>query len=305
MPWDIPSFQEPPNERPLPTYSQHGSNNPAIPSFPLFSSLPTEIRFKIWKASLTPRIVRWIRSNDHHIFTAPSGSIPLLSVSREAREATFLYGAYALISAAYVPVYFSPTIDFLWFDPGWMPFSDLASVDREDPLDPFLPELSTMRNIMIHPNWSGKRMRPTVLFRKLPCLEKILVAADEKSIGFQSKVMLETVKEIKSYYAAIQARDSAIKMPYIAIGCLGWIGGERRRMRHGREDNRQLVKVFEMLWEMNAHMKFLREEEWRFTQDRFERPRIAHRLRWAREMNEVGGGEAVAGNNRDPMPFDG
>lgn len=267
-----------------PPYADPWSN------FSLFPNLPSEIRLKIWEAALRSRIVRWIRKNDRNVFTAPSRSLPLLAVSREAREAAFLYGGYQNMADSSNPVYFSPKIDYLWFDPGWIELFEATTTKMVDPLDPALPDLSQMRNIIVHPNWSETRRRPAVSFGKLPMVEKVLVAADEKSLGFQSKVMLETVKDIKSYYAALRAGvqdgDVAVKTPYVAVGCVGWIGEERRKIHHGSEDNRQLVKIFELKSEMNAHMSFLREEEWRFTHDRFDRPKIAHKLRWARERRE-------------------
>ena len=256
--------------------------------FSIFSALPAEIRMRVWESSLTPRIIRWIRMNDRNVFSTPSNSLPLLAVSRESREAAFLYGKYQFLTASASPLYFSPILDYLWFDPGWTQLhmhQPHLSPFREDPLEPLLPDLSLLQNIMVHPNWSDQRMRPTVLFAKLPLIKRVLVAADEKSIGFQNQVMLETVKDIKMYYNAVQNANPAVRRPYIAVGCLGWTGQERRSIRHGNEDTRQLVTIFENDSEMKAHLNFLREEEWKFTQ-RFDRPKIVHSLRRARERKE-------------------
>jgi hypothetical protein len=241
---------------------------------------------KIWEAALKSRIVRWTRSEDQNLFTAPSRSLPLMVVSRESREAAFLYGWYRNLSDASNPVYFSPKIDYLWFDPGWTELGNVTSKSLSDPLEAMLPKLGDLQNIMVHPNWSGRRRRPTVLFGKVPSIRKVLVAADEKSIGLHGKVMLETVKEIRSYYAALTSGVATAETPYIAVGCVGWVGEERRRMHHGTEDSRQLVKIFEKQWEMNSHLHYLREEEWQFTHNHFNRPKIVHKLRFVREKEE-------------------
>jgi hypothetical protein len=257
--------------------------------FPLFPALPVEIRIRIWEAALTPRIIRWIRMGDRNVFSTPSKALPLLAASRESRDAAFLYGKYQFLTASPSPLYFSPVIDYLWFDPGWTMLHTHQShlpLFSEDPLEPLLPDLSLVQNIMVHPNWSDQRMRPTVLFAKLPLVKRVLVAADEKSIGFQSDIMLETVEDIKKYYSAVLKNKPEIKRPYIAVGCLGWTGEKRRNIRHGSEDTRQLVTVFENDTEMKAHLNFLRDEEWKFTQERFHRPKIDHNLRRARERKE-------------------
>lgn len=262
------------------------SYDDACPSFWLFPKLPTELRAKIWEAAMRPRIVRWTRTNDKNSFTSPSRSLPLMLVSKEAREAAFLYGGYRNLTHHWRPVYFSPKLDHFWFDPGWTEFGIPSYSLQKDPLDELLPKLGELQNIMVHPNWSGHRREPAVLFGKVPSIRQVLVAADEKSIGFHGKVMLETVKEINSYYAALQRRGEATKTPFVAVGCVGWVGEERRRMHHGSDDNRQLVKVFEKQWEINSHMHHLREQEWQFTRNNFERPKIVHKLRFIRERGE-------------------
>lgn len=241
---------------------------------------------KVWEAAMKSRIVRWTRAEEQNLFTAPSRSLPLMLVSKESREAAFLYGGYQNLGDEMNPVYFSPKIDYFWFDPGWTEFGNVSSKFLSDPLEALLPKLGSLQNIMVHPNWSGRRRCPTVLFGKVPSIRKVLVAADEKSIGLHGKVMLETVKEIRSYYTVLKGRDEATETPYIAVGCVGWVGEERRRMHHGREDTRQLVKIFEKQWEMNSHLHYLREEEWQFTHNRFNRPKIVHKLRFVREKEE-------------------
>ena len=262
------------------------SYDEACLSFTGFSELPVELRIKIWEAAMKSRIVRWTRTDDQNVFTAPSRSLPLMLVSRESRDAAFLYGGYQNLGDESNPVYFSPKIDYLWFDPGWTEFGNLSSQPLSDPMETLLPKFGGIQNIMVHPNWSGRRRRPTVLFGKVPSIRKVLVAADEKSIGLQGKVMLETVKEIRHYYASLKAKGEATDTPYIAVGCVGWVGEARRQIHHGAEDSRQLVKIFDKQWEMNSHLHHLREEEWQFTHNRFNRPKIVHKLRFVREKGE-------------------
>ncbi|PVH75718.1 hypothetical protein DL98DRAFT_315416 [Cadophora sp. DSE1049] len=237
--------------------------------FTLFPNLPPELRAPIWRHALTGRIVKWTRSNNQNIFTAPKKSIPLFNVCRESREIAMLYGEYIDISTSDEPVFFSPIVDYLLFEPIW---ADLIPKPGAkvipDPLDSLPPSLQAVRNIMVHPHYTDERKRPTALFEKLPRLEQVLVAADEKSIGFQSKFILGTAYDIKLYYAAdVRKRLPDFKIPYIAVGCLGWTGSERRKMHHGTQDTRELVKVFENEVQMKAHLSEVREEEWRFTQE--------------------------------------
>jgi hypothetical protein len=279
------------------------SYNEACPVFTLFSNLPAELRAKIWQTAMKSRIIRWTRNSETHMMTGPSRSLPLMSVCQESREAAFLYGGYRnLAPDDQDPLYFSPRLDYLWLDPGWVEFGTTEVMEvngANENLKVLLKRLGALERVMIHPNWSGRRRRPTVLFGEVPTIRTILVAADEKSIGLHGKVMLETVKEIEAYYASLKSASpvskngggeeaAALKTPYIAVGCVGWVGEERRKMHHGTEDHRQLVKVFERQWEMNAHLQYLREEEWQFTHRHFERPKIAHKLRFVREKEEEG-----------------
>jgi hypothetical protein len=105
---------------------------------------------------------------------------------------------------------------------------------------------------------------------------------DFGQIGVQSKFMLGTIYDIQKYYDAIaKARKSFAMVPRIAVGCLGWTGSERQSMHHGDEDKRQLVAIFKNGEDMKEHLKMLREEEWNFTQQRFQhgRPKLTLRLR--------------------------
>lgn len=269
--------------------SSPSDNQNALSSFAPFPWLPIEIRNQIWKASLTPRIVKWIRKHDQDVFEVPSKSLALLSVNRESREAAFFYGEYLLVSESPRTMYFSPIIDYLFFDPGWIDLVGLqADSRRPDPVDLFLPELSAIRNIMVHPNYTEERKMPTVLFEKLRFLERVLVAADEKSIGFQSQYMIGTVYDIDKYYmATARRRIPDVKKPYIAVGCLGWVGLERRSMHHGSEDRRQLVAVFENGNQMKAHAASLREEEWRFVQERFQQGRPKFKLNFRQRRDDL------------------
>jgi hypothetical protein len=270
-------------------------------TFPLFSSLPPEIRTRVWEASLAPRIVRWIRKNEGGVFTAPPRSLPLMSVCRESRAAAFLYGKYRVLTDS-SKVYFSPLIDYLWFDPMWTTLGSWRTFPQDDPLESIRPQLGELRNVMVHPNWSGERKDPMVSFARLP-LKRVLVAADEKSIGLQSQVMLDTMQDIMYYYLAFRRENPGTKIPYIAVGCLGWTGNEPRYLRHG--NNRQLLKVFENHAEMKAHLAYIREEEWKFTQERFVRPKIAHNLRWVRngERPVNGIGESTRTRSVDSKPY--
>jgi hypothetical protein len=272
-------------------------------TFAPFSRLPIEIRNQIWKAALTARIVKWIRTNDQNVFDVPSKSLALLSVNRESREAGFFYGEYRRVSTSPRTMYFSPVIDYIFFDPGWIDLVGLqANSRRPDPIETILPEFSKIRNIMVHPNYTEERKTPTALFEKLRSLERVLVAADEKSIGFHSKYMTSTAYDIDKYYmATARRRIPDIKKPYIAVGCLGWVGLERRSMHHGLEDHRQLVAVFENDREMKAHAASLREEEWQFVQERFQQGRPKLKLNFRkpgdysrRQSSSSGSGVTVA-----------
>jgi hypothetical protein len=251
-------------------------------TFAPFSQLPIEIRNQIWKISLAPRVVKWKRTEDQNSFEVPSRTLSLLSVNRESREAAFFYGEYQEVSADPRTMYFSPIIDYLLFDPGWVDLVGNSTTSRPDPIDSLLPELSNIRNIMVHPNYTEKRKKPTTLFEKLRSLQRILVAADEKMIGAQRKHMLATVYDIDKYYVAMaRGRVPDIVRPYIAVGCLGWVGPERHSMHHGSEDHRQLVAVFDNEAQMADHAVLLREEEWKFVQERFKhgRPKLVLNFR--------------------------
>ncbi|KAH8682807.1 hypothetical protein BGZ60DRAFT_398766 [Tricladium varicosporioides] len=260
-----------PKLAPSPQANQFSSKDESE-SFQLFPNLPGEIRAKIWEAAIIPRIVRCKRVNDQNVFTSPSKSLPLLGTCQESRESAFLYGEYILISKLPTFVYFSPKIDYLWFDAGWTSLIQQPPPPIDDPrqvkpklIESLPPDLLTLRNIMVHPNWTDERMKPAVPLTRLRHLERVLVAADEKSIGFNSKFLLGTVYDIKMDYTIAKRKDIDITTPHIAIGCLGWTGADRRRLHHGNEDSRQLVAVFEDAGAMKNHLKALRDEEWKFT----------------------------------------
>jgi 2EXR family len=257
--------------------------------FPLFSHLPVEIRNQIWKTSLTPRIVKWMRMDDENIFEVPSKTLPLFSVNRESREAAFFYGEYQKVSTEPRTMYFSPVIDYLLFDPGWVDLVGHAKVSRPDPIGTLLPELSNIRNIMVHPNYTEERKTPTSLFENLRSLQCVLVAADEKMIGAQRKHMVATVYDIDKYFMfTAKQRVSDIKRPYIAVGCVGWVGAERHRWHHPSEDHRQLVAVFDNEDQMAEHAVSLRDEEWKYVQERFKqgRPKSILKFRQATNASE-------------------
>ncbi|KAH7378063.1 hypothetical protein BKA64DRAFT_714562 [Cadophora sp. MPI-SDFR-AT-0126] len=244
---------------------------PSAQAFTLFPNLPPELRAPIWKHALTRRIIKWTRTANQNIFTAPKNHIPLFNVCKESREIAMLYGEYIDISTSSSdePVFFSPIVDSLLFEPIW---TDLIPKPGAkvipDPLDSLPASLrAVVRNIMVHPHYSDERKRPTTQIEKLPKLEQVLVAADEKSLGFQSKFILGTAYDIKLYYAAdVRRRVPGFRVPYIAVGCLGWTGTERRKMHHGVQDTRELVRVCENEAQMREHLREVREEEWRFTQ---------------------------------------
>lgn len=212
----------------------------ALSDFPLFPRLPIEIRSQIWTAALTPRIIRWIRTANHNVFTTPSDpkTFPVFYVCRESRSAALLYGGYKDISKSSDPIYFSPSIDYLFFDPGW---SDRAVQSQHqpkmDPLNTLPPEFKEMKKIMVHPHYTDGPRKPTTRFKNLPFLEQILVAADEKSIGSRSRFMIGTMADIQTFYAQLPCKKG-IKVPCTAAGCLGWTGIERRKIHHGDEDGR-------------------------------------------------------------------
>ncbi|KAE8442936.1 hypothetical protein EG329_002540 [Mollisiaceae sp. DMI_Dod_QoI] len=250
--------------------------------FTVFGQLPIEIRLQIWELSIPSRVVKWIRKNEKNIFSASSKSLPLLEVCQESRQAALLYGSYVKVSAVSGYIWFSPREDFLFFDPGWIGlFLGHHEMPRIDPLDSILPQLEHVRNIMVHPNYTDDRKKPTTMFEKLPLLERVLVAADEKSIGLQNKFMLGTVHDIRLYYVAmVKKRKPDVRVPYISVGCLGWVGDERRKMHHGDGDNRRLVAICDNYSQMMMHLSSVREEEWRFIQERGSKPSLRLNLRW-------------------------
>jgi hypothetical protein len=269
-------------------------------SFSLFHELPLEIRFKIWEAAITPRIIKCKHSQAGNLFTGTSHPFALFNLCRESREAAFLYGEYVLVSTSPSMVYFSPKYDYLWFDAGWVSLVPLrhqggpnrpppSALLRHDYAESLTARFSQLRNIIIHPNWSNKRMTPTVQFAKFPQLKTILIAAEnERSIGNQGKVMLDTIYDLKMYYTMAKRISPEIKIPRVAVGCLGWTGPDGRRLYHSKEDNRQLVGVFDTYAAMKDHQQSLRNMEWEFTRDRFSTPKpsIIAKLQKAKELSE-------------------
>jgi len=277
-----------------------------LPAFQLFSQLPIEIRNQIWKTSLAPRIVKWKRADDENIFEVPSKTLPLLSVNRESREAAFFYGEYQKVSADPRTMYFSPIIDYLLFDPGWVQLVGHTNVNKPDPISTLLPDFSKIRNIMVHPNYTEERKTPTALFENLRSVRRILVAADEKMIGAQRKHMVATVYDIDKYYmATAKRRIPDIKRPYIAVGCLGWVGSERHRWHHPSEDHRQLVAVFDHEDQMSEHAVTLREEEWKYVQNRFKpgRPKSILKFRQPGELGRQSSNSCLGASILQPPSY--
>ena len=159
---------------------------PVATTFALFPKLPSEIRCQIWVAAIRPRIVKWTRTNDKNTFTAPSKSLPLFATCQESRDTVILYGDYRNMAPSNLaPVYLSPLFDYLFFDSMWAglrAFQTHRLREMPDPLDSILPHLEMTRNIVVHPNYTDERKRPTALFEKLPRLQQLLVAADERSV---------------------------------------------------------------------------------------------------------------------------
>ncbi|TVY25624.1 hypothetical protein LHYA1_G006332 [Lachnellula hyalina] len=275
--------------------------------FTIFPRLPAELRAKVWQAAITPRVIRCQRTNDENLFTAPPKSVTLFEVSRESRNIAFLYGGFILLSTTPCYIYFSPKIDYLLFDVGWKSLADPPQYPRLNAalaapatppkvpqdfivsLEAIDPALKMLRNIMVHPNWNDQRMMPTVPLARLPYLERVLVASDEKSIGLRSEVMFSTVHDIKMYYGITRKTAPEVTTPRIAVGCLGWTGKDRWTMHHGRHDNRQLVAVFQDYAAMKEHQRLLQEEEKRFTEERFgpRTPSFMVKLRQAREAHST------------------
>lgn len=258
------------------------SSSSSSSQFPQFSRLPPEVRSYIWKASLTPRIIKWARLLNEdgittNIFTAPSKPLTVFYVSRESRQVATLYCGYRNISTTSKPVYFSPERDYLFLDIGW---TDLVPRPRGifapppppiiDPLDSILPQMVDVKQIMVHPNYDEERKKPRAKLERFPHLQEILIAASEKSIGVQSSSMQSSIYDLKKYYEAIvRPQNLGVKIPHIAVGCLGWPKDERRSIYPGQrrdEDSRELIAVFEEESEMKAHLRSIREEEWSFTQ---------------------------------------
>lgn len=240
-----------------------------VQTFHSFPKLPTEIRAQIWQTSILPHIIRWIRLDDEaenssNLFTCSRRYSPLLAVSQEAREAIFF-------SAVFLDprnrVWFNPSIDYLHLDPAWTNLRSHGLI--KDPLDSLPFDFKLVRNIMVHPNYTDDRLRPSVLLERMPLLETILVVADERSIGVQSKFMLASVYDLQKYYEGVKHNNPETKIPYIAVGCLGWVGDERGKLHHRDEDGRQLVAVFDGHTQMKEHLNAMREEEVKFLKERF------------------------------------
>ncbi|PQE23132.1 hypothetical protein CJF32_00004532 [Rutstroemia sp. NJR-2017a WRK4] len=242
-------------------------------SFPHFPSLPTEIRIQIWRLTLSPRIIRWHNTSEHNHFSSPALRTPLLRINHESRATAFTYGKYITLQPDpdSPPFYFSPHLDWLLFDPTWFERAPLhgrgpstAQEKRERSMNSILPGLEAVQNLMVHPNWSGVRVRPLVLFGSLPSVKNVLVAVDEKSIGLQSKVLMESTWDIRSYYQS----QPGTPLPYIAVGCLGWMGDDRWRLHRGERDTRELIRVLESYATMHTHKKELESERRRFIEQR-------------------------------------
>lgn len=263
-------------------------------SYHRFTTFPPEIRIKIWEAALESRIVRWTRTPDGNVFTGPSKSLPLLAVCKESRETAFLFAGYRLLAGS-SKAYFSPVLDYLWLDPKWGGLDKLEPVNL---LASLREQFGDLRNVMVHPNWSSHRMAPTVSLASIPSIQRILVAADEKSIGIRSSIMLDTMQDLKYYYYRCQREKPGIEIPYIAVGCLGWTGAERRSLTHSSEDKRQLLAVFENYAEMKAHLALMREEEWKFTQQQRLKSKFPFKLRQI--PNKDVGGPSTGTEDAEP-----
>lgn len=262
---------------------------------------------------MIPRIVRWRRMNNVNVFTAPSNSLPLLEVCHEARDEAFLYGGYILLPSPQMRLYYSPKIDYLYFHPGWIGLQT-PGASLTVPLNPgqiplaevpggalnTLPmDLNLIRNIMVLPNYTDERMRPTVQLEMLPMLKQVLVAADEKSIDFHSKFMLATVYDTQKYYEGVKRKHPDTKMPFVAVGCLRWVGEERRRMVHREEDRRELVAVLENHLQIRAHATVLRQEEKQFMKEQFSSRRPGLILNFRRPRWDGLGGNSPSTSSRN------
>jgi hypothetical protein len=250
--------------------------------FPRFSELPAEIRIQVWRNSMSPRIIRWHNKDERNVFTVPQTGTPLLRVCHESRATAFTYGKYKVLQPDPIspPFYISPPLDWLLFDPTWFekdpphlrPSS--AQQKRQESMNSILPCFDSIQNLMVHPNWSGVRVRPLVLFGELTSVRNVLVAVDEKSIGLQSKVLMESTWDIRSYY-----QSTSTQLPYIAVGCLGWIGDDRWSMQHGDRDTRELIRVLESYATMHTHKKALENERRRFIAQRVVDDKLIRNLR--------------------------
>ena len=64
-------------------------------------------------------------------------------------------------------------------------------------------------------------------------------------------------------------------------------GSERHRWQHTNEDKRQIVAVFDHEDQMTEHAATLRDEEWKYVQDRFKQGRPKSILKF-RQPGELG-----------------
>ncbi|KAH8594621.1 hypothetical protein B0O99DRAFT_595123 [Bisporella sp. PMI_857] len=284
------------NDEPPPYFEVCG-NSPrqcSAAMFSVFPELPTELRMRVWQLALEPRIVRWSQTSSsdgsHSAFEAFPKSVSLLSVSQEARTAAFLYGEYQTLNTK-SKIYFSPMLDYLWFNPGWFDSRSVFAQQRTTTLalemGAVFQDFACVKKVMVHPNWDTEfEAKPSIQFTRLPLVEQVLVVADEKSVGLRSEIMLRTTKEVARHYVMFHEGKQNIRYPHVAVGCLRWSAAGKGQSPRSPGSGPQLVAIFESSEEMKAHLSSVLKAELEFTKQRFGQPKIVHKLRFKQRPTE-------------------
>jgi hypothetical protein len=243
----------------------------ATANFELFVALPTEVRIRIWQLAFTPHIIRWVRTDDEgnpsrNQFPYSPRQNAVYHVNRESRESISLLAKFvALDNQAHHK--YGPSHDYLHLDTAWRELSKPQLSNDPFTLLPF--DCRLVGRIMINPNYTEQRMKPGLAFEKLPNLREVLVVADEKSVGLKDKFMLASVYDLRKYFEGAKRQNPKIKLPRIAVGCLGRVGRDRLQIAHSMEDRRQLIAVFDNQAEIKEHLNKVREEESNFLRSTF------------------------------------
>jgi hypothetical protein len=197
-------------------------------------------------------------------------------------------------------------IDYLHLDPAWRQLT--AAQLARDPFSSLSFDVQSIKKIMVNPNYTDDRMKPGLALERLSSLEEILVVADEKSVGLKGKFMLASVYDLQKYFEGIKRQHPKTRIPYIAVGCLGWVGEEKRQLSHPSEHKRELVAVFDSQAELKEHLVKMRDEEVNFLQTRFHGKQTGFKLNFkpGHSMNDlVGSHSSMGATTSDDVSMEG